>query len=80
MFNTKSINYTLIYGISFIIGIISGLLLIFFYKVPKVIIIDYPKPNDNKIYTDNNGIKYQYVTKEVNCDENESTLKSYPVQ
>ena len=66
--------------IPFIVGIVIGLLLIFFYKTPKFIIIDYPKPNDNKIYTDKNGMKYQYVTKEVNCDQNELTLKYYPLQ
>jgi hypothetical protein len=66
--------------VPFIFGVITGLLLVFFYKTPKVTIIDYPKPNDNKLYTDKNGMKYQYVTKEVNCDENESTLKHYPLQ
>ena len=65
--------------VPFIIGIGVGLFLLFFYNTPKVIIIDFPKPNDNKVYTDKNGVKYQYVTKEVDCDKNESTLK-YPIQ
>ena len=64
----------------FILGIIVGLLLLFFYKTPKITIIDYPKPNDNKIYTDNNGVKYQFVSKEVDCDKNEGNLKYYPLQ
>jgi hypothetical protein len=50
------------------------------YKDQKLIIIDYPKPNDNKVYTDKNNVKFQYVTKEVECDKNEATLKAYPIQ
>ena len=68
------------YYIPFILGIVSGIILVYFYKEEKVIIYDYPKPFDNKIYKDKNNTCYQYVTKEVNCNENEKTLKPYPVQ
>jgi len=68
------------YYIPFILGIVSGIVLVYFYKEEKVIIYDYPKPFDNKIYKDKNNTCYQYVTKEVNCNENEKTLKPYPVQ
>ena len=41
----------------------------------------YPTPNesDKLIYKDKNGICYKYTTKEVNCDSNESRLKSFPL-
>jgi hypothetical protein len=64
----------------FIFGIFVGLILLYSFKDQKNIIIDYPKPNDNTIYTDKNGTKFQYVTKIVDCDKNESTLRSYPIQ
>lgn len=50
------------------------------YKDEKIIIIDYPKPFDNKVYTDKNNVKFQYITKDVDCDKNEATLKPYPIQ
>ena len=68
------------YALSFVSGVIFGLFLIFSFKQQKVIIYDYPKPFDNKIYKDNNNACYQYITKEVNCNENEKTLKMYPIQ
>ena len=68
------------YYIPFILGIIAGIVLVYFYKEEKLIIYDYPKPFDNKIYKDKNNTCYQYVTKEVNCNENEKTLKPYPIQ
>ena len=41
----------------------------------------YPTPEtvDKLVYKDKNGICYKYVTKEVNCDANESRLKSFPL-
>jgi hypothetical protein len=64
----------------FLFGLVFGTILVFFFKEQKTIIIDYPKPFDKKIYYDKNNIKYMYVTKEVDCDKNESTIKSYPLQ
>jgi len=71
---------SLFHILPFIFGIIFGFILLFVYKDQKTVIIDFPKPNDNTIYTDKNGIKFQYVTKEVDCDKNENTLRSYPIQ
>lgn len=67
------------YFIPFIFGIIFGIVLVFTYKEQKLIIYDYPKPFDNKIYNDINNTCYQYITKEVSCNENEKTLKQYPL-
>jgi len=66
--------------LQFLFGLVFGIILVFFFKEEKVIIVDYPKPFDNKVYHDKNDMKYQYITKEVDCDKNESTLKSYPLQ
>jgi hypothetical protein len=64
----------------FLFGLVFGTILVFFFKEQKTVIIDYPKPYDKKTYYDKNNIKYMYVTKEVDCDKNELTLKSYPLQ
>jgi hypothetical protein len=68
------------YLISFVLGVVVGLFLIFSFNQQKPIIYDYPKPFDNKIYKDSNNMCYQYITKEVKCNENEKTLKQYPIQ
>jgi hypothetical protein len=61
-------------------GIVFGVILIVFFKEQKITIIDYPKPFDTKKYIDTNGAQFQYVTKEVDCDKNEKSLRSYPIQ
>jgi len=66
--------------VPFIFGIAIGSILLYSFKDQATVIIDYPKPNDNTVYTDKSGIQFQYVTKEVDCDKNESTLRSYPIQ
>jgi len=70
----------LFYILPFIIGIIGGIILLYAFKDQRLEIVDYPKPNDNRIFTDVNGIKFQYTTKEVNCDKNEGSLRMYPLQ
>ena len=64
----------------FLYGLVFGTILVFFFKEQKLVIIDYPKPFDKKEYIDKNDMKYMYITKEVDCDKNESNLKSYPAQ
>lgn len=66
--------------IPFLLGLVVGVILFFVYKDQKITIIDYPKPNDNNVYTDKNNVKFRYSTKIVDCDKNESTLKYYPLQ
>jgi hypothetical protein len=68
------------YLIPFVLGIVFGVVLVYNYNEQKVIIYDYPKPFDNKVYTDTNNTSFQYITKEVNCNENEKSLKQYPIQ
>jgi hypothetical protein len=66
---------------SFALGLIVGIFGIFFVKPTMATIFKYPTPNecDKLIYKDKNGICYKYTTKEVNCDSNESRLKSFPL-
>jgi len=74
------IDKHLFYILPFIIGVIVGIILLFLYKDQAIEVIDYPKPNDNRIFTDLNGMKFTYTSKEVDCDKNEATLKYYPLQ
>ena len=64
-----------------IVGIIIGIIGIYFVKPEQSIIYKYPTPeNSGKlIYKDKNGLCYKYTSKEVNCDANESRLKDYPI-
>ena len=64
----------------FLYGLVFGTILVFFFKDEKTTVIDYPKPYDKKVYLDKNDMKYMYVTKEVDCDKNKSSLKTYPIQ
>lgn len=70
----------LFYILPFIIGLIAGIILLYVFKDQKLEIMDYPRPNDNRTFSDANGIKFHYSTKEVNCDENEGSLRMYPLQ
>jgi len=67
--------------IPFIAGLLCGVVLLFF-KAEPVKIMKYPHPTnvDGNVYKDKNGVCYKYASKEVNCDENEATLKPYPLQ
>jgi len=68
--------------IPFLIGIGVGFVIFYFVKQEKVIIYDYPHPDNVKqrVYRDKNGVCYAYTSVEVDCDKNEGTLKEYPVQ
>lgn len=68
--------------IPFIAGIVLGMIMIRFVKIEPIKILDYPRPETVKqrVYRDKNGACYKYTSVEVNCDENEATLKPYPIQ
>ena len=68
--------------IPFFVGLVFGVLLVVFFRFEKEIIYKYPHPNtiQKLVYKDQNGACYKYNVNEVNCDENESTLKEYPLQ
>lgn len=64
----------------FVFGLIFGVFLINIFKDIKHTIIDYPIPDDTRVFKDKNNICYKYTSKEVICDAHEATLKSYPLQ
>ena len=67
------------YWFYFLIGIVFGFTLLYFFKDQKIQVTQYPKLNDSQEYKDKNGNTYVYETKEVSCNENEKTLEMYPV-
>lgn len=66
----------------FLAGALLGLVIIFFYKTPEVVVYDYPHPRGgiDRVYRDKNGMCYKYTSSEVDCDSNEASLKPYPLQ
>ena len=67
--------------IPFILGIVIGVIGVFFVKPTKNIIYKYPTPESSAktVYKDKNGVCYKYNAKEVDCDKNESRLKDFPL-
>jgi hypothetical protein len=68
--------------IPFLAGIVAGFAALHFVKRDKVVVHDYPHPDNVKqrVYRDKNGVCYAYTSIEVDCDKNEATLKPYPLQ
>jgi hypothetical protein len=68
--------------VPFIIGLAAGYGLLVFYRTEPRIVYEYPHPRnvDTRTYKDKNGVCYSYTAKEVNCDQNEATIKPYPLQ
>lgn len=66
----------------FLAGLAVGVLLIVFYKAAPIVVYNYPHPQNvrDRVYRDTNGVCYKYNAQEVECDENEGTLKMYPIQ
>jgi len=66
----------------FIGGLIVGYYILTYYIAEPRTIYEYPHPSnvDTKIYEDKTGVCYGYTAKEVKCDDNEGTLKPYPIQ
>ncbi len=65
----------------FLLGLLMGIVGILFIKPEQVIQYKYPIPEQAKeiVYKDRNGLCYQYLPQEVNCDKNESRLKPFPL-
>jgi hypothetical protein len=68
--------------IPFLVGIALGFIGLIYWKRSPGVIMKYPHPStvEKNIYRDPNGVCYKYEAKEVDCDKNESTLRSYPIQ
>jgi len=64
-----------------LLGLAVGIVAILYIKPEQTVIYKYPTPENSKDLTfkDKTGICYKYSTKEVDCDKNESRLKSFPL-
>ena len=64
-----------------IFGIVIGIVAVLLIKPEKNVVYKYPTPDTagKLIYKDKNGVCYKYNAKQVDCDKNESRLKSYPL-
>jgi hypothetical protein len=66
----------------FLVGLLVGIVGILFWKEKPRVIVKYPHPSNvaHVTYRDPNGICYKYTSNEVDCDKNEETLATYPLQ
>lgn len=66
---------------AFLLGLVMGIVGIYYIGPSMDTVIKYPAPDmvDKLVYRDNNGVCYKYGAKEVNCDSNESRMKSFPL-
>ena len=67
--------------IPFIGGVVGALLFFSRFKIEVHSIFQYPHPDNihERVYKDKNGVCYAYTAEEVDCNENEATLKEYPL-
>jgi len=67
--------------IPLIIGLVIGVIAVFFIKPQKNVVHKYPTPETSGklVYKDKNGVCYKYSAKSVDCDKNESRLKDFPL-
>ena len=65
----------------FVLGVVLGVVGIYFLKPEATVVFKYPTPeNAGKVtYKDKNGVCYKYSAKDVSCDANEAKLKTYPL-
>ena len=65
----------------FLAGLVIGIIGILVIKPEKSVVYKYPTPDNSEkvLYKDKNGICYKYKAVKVDCDKNESRLKSYPL-
>lgn len=68
--------------IPFIGGIIIGIIVLSNYKGEFATIFQYPHPDNihERVYKDHNNRCYAYTAEETSCNDNEGTLKQYPLQ
>jgi hypothetical protein len=65
----------------FILSFCIGIFIVYLSDPPKKIIIQHPRPNDDKtIYRDNNDNCYKYKTIEVKCPTDKSLILYHPLE
>jgi hypothetical protein len=64
-----------------LIGIIIGIIGVYFIKPSEKVVYKYPTPQNSGLitYKDKNGVCYKYNVKELECDKNVARLKDYPL-
>lgn len=67
--------------VPFILGIVVGIVGIYYVPAQKNIVLKYPTPEtvDKITYKDKNGICYKYTAMAVDCDSNAGRLKQFPI-
>ena len=67
--------------IPFLLGLVVGIVGIYFVKPEKEVTVKYPTPEKAAatVYKDKNGVCYKYETKKVDCDSNAGRMKNFPL-
>ena len=65
----------------FILSFCIGIFIVYIRDPPKKIIIQHPRPNDDKtIYRDDDNNCYKYKTIEVKCPSDKSLILDHPLE
>jgi hypothetical protein len=65
----------------FILSFCIGIFIVYLNDPPKKIIIQHPRPNDDKtIYRDDTNNCYKYKTIEVNCPSDKNLILDHPLE
>lgn len=66
----------------FLMGVAIGIAGLLYWKEKPTVVQKYPHPSnvEQNVYKDPNGICYKYKSTEVDCDNNEGSIKPYPIQ
>ncbi len=67
--------------IAFLVGISIGLVILYVYKPPPVVVVKHPTPEnvDKVIYQDDDRNCYKYQAKEVKCPVNMNLVLDHPL-
>jgi hypothetical protein len=66
---------------AFILSFCIGIFIVYLSEPPKKIIIQHPRPNDDKtIYRDDADNCYKYKTIEVKCPSDKSLILDHPLE
>lgn len=62
-------------------GVIAGIFLICTMRLKVKEVIRYPNPENvnDTVYRDKNGVCFKFKSEEVSCEENNATLKEFPL-
>jgi hypothetical protein len=82
MFNNDLFGIKHFRLIPFIGGVLLAVSFLSIFKMEAHSIFQYPHPDNihERVYKDKNGACYAYTAETVNCNDNESILKEYPLQ